>query len=381
MNKKIHYCFNLFLCLFLVSNVFAQVGINNTDPKATLDITAIQVNNSTAEGLIAPRLTGDQIKAKDAKYGTDQTGAIIYASTSAEPTTAKTINITKTGYYYFNGAIWVPIGEVDDDDTTDDALINDPDNDRVIMGTESDGDPRDTNAAFVVLDNGNTGIGISEPTSRMHIVSNGTGNTIGGAEDENLQVRLSNLSGGSVVQLLETSDRSVRMGINTVYPNFGGIGAFSMNAYSTKAGEDSADFLGYDFQNKNLILLSNTSGPGSSPGNNVGIGVNQPTSKLQVGGSFSAPIRISNGSSNIGSNDYTVVYASNQGSPNLPDADTAPGRIYNLSYLPQGTSSIRIDGDFFYDGAAQSSITLNNTFRRYTIQSTGNEWIIISRSN
>lgn len=89
--------------------IFGQIGINNSEPKATLDVTAKTTDDSKPEGIIAPRLTGEEIKGKDAKYLADQTGTIVYA-TSASPDAgvpaAKTINITAEGYYYFDGAIW-----------------------------------------------------------------------------------------------------------------------------------------------------------------------------------------------------------------------------------------------------------------------------------
>ena len=89
---------------------FAQVGINNTAPKATLDVTAKNTDGSTAEGFIAPRLTGDQIKLADAKYGVDQNGVLVYATAGVTATpNGKTINITAPGYYYFDGTLnqWV----------------------------------------------------------------------------------------------------------------------------------------------------------------------------------------------------------------------------------------------------------------------------------
>ncbi len=93
--------------LLLVSALaYSQVGINTTDPKATLDVVAKATDATTAEGIIAPRLTGNELKGKDALYNTDQKGAIIYATAAASPTTAKTINITTAGYYYFDGSVW-----------------------------------------------------------------------------------------------------------------------------------------------------------------------------------------------------------------------------------------------------------------------------------
>jgi hypothetical protein len=86
--------------------IFAQVGINNNTPKATLDITAQTTNGSKPEGLLPPRLTGDQIKAGDAQYTAAQAGTIVFATSAASPTTTKTSKITEAGFYYFTGSVW-----------------------------------------------------------------------------------------------------------------------------------------------------------------------------------------------------------------------------------------------------------------------------------
>ncbi|WP_294241688.1 hypothetical protein [uncultured Chryseobacterium sp.] len=83
-----------------------QVGINNNTPKATLDVTAKTTDGSRPEGIIAPRLTGDQIKSADAQYGPAQKGAVVYATAAVSATSTKTINISMDGYYYFDGNVW-----------------------------------------------------------------------------------------------------------------------------------------------------------------------------------------------------------------------------------------------------------------------------------
>lgn len=91
---------------------FAQVGINNTSPKATLDITAKTTDGSKPEGLIIPQLSGSNIHTATAAgvYGTNQKGLIIYATSADSSPTSATANITAAGYYYFDGGVWQKIG-------------------------------------------------------------------------------------------------------------------------------------------------------------------------------------------------------------------------------------------------------------------------------
>lgn len=105
--------FLLFSLAFIaLTTAFSQVGVNTGTPQTTLDITARRTDNTTAEGIIAPRLTGDQIKSKDAKYTVAQTGAIVYATEAvlAAPS-GKTANITTPGYYYFDGSLWQKVAK------------------------------------------------------------------------------------------------------------------------------------------------------------------------------------------------------------------------------------------------------------------------------
>ncbi|MBC7411787.1 MAG: hypothetical protein H7331_04960 [Bacteroidia bacterium] len=85
-----------------------KVGIGTTSPAATLDIVGAPTTITAVDGLIAPRLTGTDLKAKDAVYTTNQQGAIVYITVplTTATTTVKTENVTAIGYYYFDGTIW-----------------------------------------------------------------------------------------------------------------------------------------------------------------------------------------------------------------------------------------------------------------------------------
>ncbi|MFY1047173.1 hypothetical protein [Chryseobacterium sp. GP-SGM7] len=110
MKKKL-----LLIATLMTSGVvFSQVGINTDSPSTTLDVIGKPNTVTAADGIIAPRLTGDQLKAKDAAYSEVQNASIVYATSAVGGTPAgKTINVTAPGYYYYSqptssvAGIWV----------------------------------------------------------------------------------------------------------------------------------------------------------------------------------------------------------------------------------------------------------------------------------
>lgn len=88
---------------------FSQVGIDIEEPKASLHVFGKPTDLQKADGIIAPRLTGNQLKTKDALYGIDQNATFVYATSAASPTSAKTVEVTKAGYYYYDAVLgkWV----------------------------------------------------------------------------------------------------------------------------------------------------------------------------------------------------------------------------------------------------------------------------------
>lgn len=101
-----NFIFPLIISL-IVTTAVAQVGVNTVVPSATLDVQSTTINATTPEGIIAPRLTGDQIRTKDAVFLAAQTGAIVYATAAVTGTASvKTVNIVAPGYYFFNGTLW-----------------------------------------------------------------------------------------------------------------------------------------------------------------------------------------------------------------------------------------------------------------------------------
>lgn len=105
------------ICLlisFLFAFINAQVGVNNTSPQATLDVTAINIDNAPS-GIIPPRLTYSQLKKQTIDkqlYKTKQNGAIIYVINLSDTlsTDTRMSSVNAIGYHYWDATAnkWTP---------------------------------------------------------------------------------------------------------------------------------------------------------------------------------------------------------------------------------------------------------------------------------
>lgn len=92
----------LLLSIGVTSALYAQVGVNTANPSATMDIVGNPEITTSIDGLLPPRVTGDQLKAKDSVYGNVQNGAIVYVTAPVGTSTPKTVHVTASGYYYYD---------------------------------------------------------------------------------------------------------------------------------------------------------------------------------------------------------------------------------------------------------------------------------------
>lgn len=99
-----------------------RIGMNTPDPKATLDITAKTDGRSQAEGLMIPRLTGDQIQTMTASIQPGTESLMIYATASPVSPTSKVAKIIQPGYYFWNGTQWESMGANSNIYTSDGAI-------------------------------------------------------------------------------------------------------------------------------------------------------------------------------------------------------------------------------------------------------------------
>ena len=82
--------------------ISAQVGINTSDPKATLDVQR-GTDPTKADGIIPPRVTGDQLRLNTNNYGAAQDGAIVYVTAPVTVTTEpKTTAVIARGLYIYD---------------------------------------------------------------------------------------------------------------------------------------------------------------------------------------------------------------------------------------------------------------------------------------
>lgn len=102
MIKKLLFLFSFALSSINIS--FAQVGINTTHPRVTLDVTSMPSDLGTLDGIMIPQLSGDQLLNKS--YTKETTSALVYVTAVPTNPTGQVANIDKVGFYYFDGALW-----------------------------------------------------------------------------------------------------------------------------------------------------------------------------------------------------------------------------------------------------------------------------------
>ncbi|MDQ0783031.1 hypothetical protein [Chryseobacterium sp. W4I1] len=405
----------LFPAFLLVGSFgFAQVGVNTSTPNATFDVVGNPDDTSKFDGMIAPRITGDQLNAKN--YTALQTGALVYV-TAAGALTGQTADVNSEGYYYFNGDLnkWVKLNS---------GIITSP------WNIQNTANPSTANTQNI-YQNGKVGIGFTAAdavSGRQFEVKGdmkaqyGTGSNYFGV-DTNL------LGAGSGIYYSDNSDLSAatslgvvmaRPGLTTLQSNYGDSGG-SIATYSQSTGGSfgmvavnqdqsvNASIWGISNGTGNSLILSHDGGTTGVTNvtleKNKGVTFSYKDTSGNPQGSYTFPR--TNGQSNqalvtdgagtlswkdtsslnakirtvasgtVAADDYTVLVT---GNISLPAASTAnQGKIYNL--VNDTAATVTVSGTFRINGGNFTNYDLNNSNfgRAISVQSTGSAWVLISR--
>ncbi|GEN73350.1 hypothetical protein [Chryseobacterium lathyri] len=82
--------------------VYSQVGINTSAPKSTLDVVK-NTSSSTPQGLLIPRLTGDEVQAMNVTP--DQNGLLAFVISKPTAPIDRTSLILDSGVYYYLASV------------------------------------------------------------------------------------------------------------------------------------------------------------------------------------------------------------------------------------------------------------------------------------
>ncbi|WP_312766384.1 hypothetical protein [Epilithonimonas sp.] len=216
------------LCVLVSTLSFSQVGINTNQPKATLDVLSSPSDLTKTDGFIAPKLTGNELRAKDGLYSSQLQGAIVYATSAANPASTKTENVTQEGYYYFDGNKWVRFSSESSNNGNDINIYKDDGN----LTSNRNANLNGFNLAFT--GNGNLGIGTTVVPAEKLEVNGGDarfrqrvfigGNTVKNAalgvlntNASDLILRLTNTS--NIRQFSVTDAGNVGIGLGEIEPS------------------------------------------------------------------------------------------------------------------------------------------------------------------
>ena len=265
MKKNTTKIFIAAVFLTISGTAFAQqcrVWINTSSSVLTFVVVASATDLTRTDGFIAPRITGDQLKAKDSNYTTAQDGAIVYVTAVVASTSDKTTNVTSIGYYYFDktqgtAGRWMKIAN-----PSAAAIYQEP------WYNVTGGTPATSNTASI-YQLGQVGIGTNSPRSRLHlggentptltIRGNGVGNT-----DSYPQGSIRFLESGTVNWGMDIVMNSPA---TTTTPSFNNL------TFRSNEGGTVTDIM--TIQSSYNVATENSTG-------RVGIGTIAPTNKLHV---------------------------------------------------------------------------------------------------
>lgn len=103
--RKLSY----FLLVINTTSIYGQVGINTQTPEATLEVVGKPNDVNHYDGIIPPRISGNQLSVKT--YSSEKKGAIVYATARPSNLSGQVINVSEPAPYYFDGSLWQPFSK------------------------------------------------------------------------------------------------------------------------------------------------------------------------------------------------------------------------------------------------------------------------------
>lgn len=378
MTKKL---FSVFL--LAGSFAFAQVGVNTQTPQATLDVVGNPTDTAKYDGIIAPRITGDQLKLKT--YSSSQTGALVYVTSADSGPSGQTLEVTSPGYYYFDGTLW-KLATGNDWHTTG--------NTGTVPGTNFIGTSDDKALMFKVnntiggfIDNvdptasstngGNTALGKNALASSYNVSKENTaiGNAalfsldntttnywntaIGaGAMKNSIATRWNTAIGANALANLNTGNRNIAVGISS-------LSAVGMTgSFNVAIGSNASDKITSGNQNIAVGLTplnSLTSGSGNiGLGYFSGLGLTTGNNNIAIGQQTQVFNVTGDGQINIGN----VLFGSGASSNSAVDPSKKIG--VNLSAAPHSTLQVGGSLSMAYATPNSGNVLLDETY--YTVR-------------
>ncbi|WP_106915845.1 tail fiber domain-containing protein [Chryseobacterium aurantiacum] len=242
-------------------------GINTQTPQATLDVTLRPATANLPEGIIAPRITGNALKAKNALYLAAQNGTLVYVTTADTAPTGKTVNVTSPGYYYYDAATsiwiklvtdvsaWKPGGNTESSEKT--------------LGTNNNYDlpfvTNNTEKARLTKE-GLLGVGTNDPAHGIHLVSTST------TDQSRDNIAISSPRNPAFVNIQTTPTAGETLGSFQFQGQ--GLASVKSGIYSTVEASGTSSSLEFLTSNKEQVRID---GKGF-----VGIGTDTPLSRLHI---------------------------------------------------------------------------------------------------
>lgn len=160
--------FSIMLLTSIVSYAQERMGVGTDTPKATLDVVGVPSNQNSMDGIIAPRITGDQLSAKT--YTAEQKGAIVLVTAAATNLSGQTEKVDKEGYYYFDGQRWVTFSSGN------------------VWNKAGTDKPAQANTDNMYVMGGNIGVGTKNPEAKLDVNGNVKLRNLADAKDDDTQV-------------------------------------------------------------------------------------------------------------------------------------------------------------------------------------------------